>query len=111
MKAPSVPDVQLNLGPEWNLPFMFSAGSAFPVRDLVAGVIILSLIVVTTLLSGLLRHLHFPPEQGEEAAEDSASVSAGEAALVAIARPQGGLTGHPAEVPDGLSWANRPSVR
>lgn len=94
-----------------SLPFMLSDGSAFPVRDLAvllaAGVIILSLIVATTLLPGLLRHLHFSPEQGEEAAEDSARVAAGEAALAAIARAQSGFTGHPGEVDLGAEAAAR----
>lgn len=74
------------------LPLFLSDGRAFPARDLAiflaAGVIIASLVIASLLLPYLLRDLHFPPEPGEEAAEDRARLAAGQAALTAIARAQ-----------------------
>lgn len=94
-----------------SLPLMLADGSAFPVRDLAvflaAGVIITSLVVATVLLPGLLRHLHFPPEPGEEAAEDCARVAAGEAALAAIGRAQGRLASDPDDADLGAEAATR----
>lgn len=75
------------------LPLALGDGSAFPARDLAiflaAGVIIASLVAASLLLPPLIRDLRFPPEPGDEAAEDQARVAAGEAALAAIARAQG----------------------
>ena len=94
-----------------SLPFMLADGSAFPARDLAvflaAGVIITSLIAATVLLPGLLRHLDFVAEPGEAAAEDSARVAAGEAALAAIARAQGGLAAGPGDADLGAEAATR----
>ncbi len=74
------------------LPLFLSDGREFPARDLAiflaAGVIIASLVVASLLLPYLLRNLHFPPEPGEEEAEDRARIAASEAALAAIARAQ-----------------------
>ena len=74
---------------------------------LAAGVIITSLIAATVLLPGLLRHLDFVAEPGEAAAEDSARVAAGEAALAAIARAQGGLAAGPGDADLGAEAATR----
>jgi CPA1 family monovalent cation:H+ antiporter len=94
-----------------SLPFMLADGSSFPARDLAvflaAGVIIASLIAATLILPGLLRHLDFAPEPGEEAAEDAARVAAGEAALAAIARAQGGLATRPGDADLGAEAATR----
>ncbi len=94
-----------------SLPFMLSDGSPFPVRDLAvflaAGVIITSLVAATLLLPGLLRHLDFAAEPGEEAAEDGARVAAGEAALAAIARAQAGLATAPGDADLGAEAAAR----
>lgn len=94
-----------------SLPFMLADGSSFPARDLAvflaAGVIIASLIAATLILPGLLRHLDFAAEPGEEAAEDGARVAAGEAALAAIARAQGTLATRPGEADLGAEAATR----
>jgi len=94
-----------------SLPFVLSDGSPFPARDLAvflaAGVIIASLVAATILLPGLLRHLDFAAEPGEEAAEDAARVTAGEAALAAIARAQGGLATRPGDADLGAEAATR----
>lgn len=94
-----------------SLPFMLADGSSFPARDLAvflaAGVIIASLVAATLILPGLLRHLDFAPEPGEEAAEDAARVAAGEAALAAIARAQAGLATRPGDADLGAEAATR----
>ena len=94
-----------------SLPFVLADGSPFPARDLAvflaAGVIIASLVAATILLPGLLRHLDFAPEPGEEAAEDAARVAAGEAALAAIARAQSGLATRPGDADLGAEAATR----
>jgi Na+/H+ antiporter len=94
-----------------SLPFMLADGSPFPARDLAvflaAGVIIASLVAATLLLPGLLSHLDFAAEPGEEAAEDAARVAAGEAALAAIARAQGGLATRPGDADLGAEAATR----
>lgn len=94
-----------------SLPFMLADGSAFPARDLAvflaAGVIITSLIAATLLLPGLLRHLHFPPEPGEAAAEACARVAAGRAALAAIGRARTKLAGSSADADFGAEAAAR----
>jgi CPA1 family monovalent cation:H+ antiporter len=94
-----------------SLPFMLTDGSAFPARDLAvflaAGVIIASLVAATVLLPNLLRHLQFPPEPGEEAAEDCARVAAGEAALAAIGRAQGRIARDPGDADLGAEAATR----
>jgi len=94
-----------------SLPFMLADGSSFPARDLAvflaAGVIIASLIAATLILPGLLRHLDFAAEPGEEAAEDAARIAAGEAALAAIARAQGTLATRPDDADLGAEAATR----
>lgn len=94
-----------------SLPFVLPDGSAFPARDLAvflaAGVIIASLVAATVLLPGVLRHLHFPPDPGEEAAEDCARVAAGKAALAAITHAQARLAGKTGNADLGAEVAAR----
>lgn len=94
-----------------SLPLVLADGTSFPVRDLAvflaAGVIIASLVTATILLPGLLRHLDFAAEPGEEAAEDAARVAGGEAALAAIARAQGMLATRPGDAELGAEAATR----
>ena len=62
------------------------------------------------MLPGLLRHLDFAPEPGEEVAEDAARVAAGEAALAAIARAQGELATRRGDADLGAEAATRAMV-
>ncbi|WP_421996815.1 Na+/H+ antiporter [Reyranella sp.] len=80
------------------LPFFLADGRPFPARDLAiflaAGVIIASLVAAFLLLPRLLRRMPFPPEPGEEEAEDEARLAASHAALAAIRRLQHDAANH-----------------
>ena len=70
------------------LPFVMPDGKPFPARDLAVflamGVILLSLLLATLLLPGLLKRLRLPAEPARDAEEDRARAVAGEAAKDAI---------------------------
>ena len=74
------------------LPFTLSDGAAFPGRDLAiflaAGVIVVSLLVASLALPGVLKNLAFPPEPSVQAQEDAARAEAAEAAIRAIEAAQ-----------------------
>ncbi len=70
------------------LPALMPDGSPLPARDLAVflamGVILLSLVLASLLLPGLLRGLRLPPEPARDAEEDRAREIAGNAATKAI---------------------------
>ena len=70
------------------LPFAMADGTPFPARDLAVflamGVILLSLLLATGLLPGLLKSLRLPPEPPRDAEEDRARQVAGAEAMDAI---------------------------
>jgi NhaP-type Na+/H+ or K+/H+ antiporter len=70
------------------LPLLLASGSPFPSRDLAialaAGVIVVSLLLASVVLPGLLRGLEMPPEPSHRRAEDSARQAGAEAAVLAI---------------------------
>lgn len=82
----------LTLAGVLTLPLVLNDGSAFPARDLAiflaAGVIVLSLVMASIALPILFRDLTMPPEPSKQAEEDSARMTAAEAAIQAIERHQ-----------------------
>ena len=70
------------------LPFAMPDGKPFPARDLAVflamGVILLSLLLATVLLPGLLSRLRLPAEPPRDAEEDRARAVAGAEAMDAI---------------------------
>ncbi|QTC92733.1 Na+/H+ antiporter [Brevundimonas goettingensis] len=70
------------------LPFVLADGSEMPSRNLAiflaAGVIIVSLVLATLVLPGLMRNIELPPEPSHQQEEDRSRVAAAEAALQAI---------------------------
>ncbi len=78
----------LTLAGVLTLPFAMRDGTPFPARDLAVflamGVILLSLVLATLLLPGLLRRLRLPAEPPRDAEEDRARAIAGQAAMDAI---------------------------
>lgn len=74
------------------LPLTLNDGTPFPARDLAiflaAGVIVVSLVVASLALPGMLKGLALPPEPSHQAEEDSARGAAAEAAIRAIETAQ-----------------------
>ncbi len=70
------------------LPFVLADGSEMPSRNLAiflaAGVIIVSLVLATLVLPGLMRNIELPPEPSHQQEEDRSRVAAANAALQAI---------------------------
>lgn len=74
------------------LPLTLTDGTPFPARDLAiflaAGVILVSLVVATVGLPGVLKGLELPPEPSHQQAVDQARVAAAHAAIRAIESEQ-----------------------
>jgi Na+/H+ antiporter len=70
------------------LPFVLADGSEMPSRNLAiflaAGVIIVSLVLATLVLPGLMKNIQLPPEPSHQQEEDRSRVAAAEAALQAV---------------------------
>lgn len=85
------------------LPLVMGDGTPFPARDLAillaAGVIVLSMVLATAALPGLLKGLDMPPDASHRAVEDDTRRAASRAAVQAIEAAGRQIVNGPADGP------------